>query len=294
MSSPKMHKETIVSTRPDREIRKKVIKPGDYTLVPYEDSRCKIVLTDVKCTNESGNCEIEPVSRVFSRSFDGNVLIGDSDSFIDKDFELVLQQMCCGEVCEATMVYRNKDGALVKQISCQVELKEVTEEQLISDWSWERLYEAAVHHKERGVDLIKQGRTADAFRRFNKALKMLIATEPLDPKVVSEQVVKDMVELKVKLYNNLAHCQLQYDEYEATLELCNKALKFDPVNIKALYRKCSAHSGLHMYEDAWTDIQSALRIDPNDKAAQLKANSLKPKIEKINKDYTTVIKKMFG
>ena len=53
--------------------------------------------------------------------------------------------------------------------------------------------------QERGVDLIKQGRTADAFRRFNKALKMLIATEPLDPKVVSEQVVKDMVELKVNI-----------------------------------------------------------------------------------------------
>lgn len=55
--------------------------------------------------------------------------------------------------------------------------------------------------QERGVDLIKQGRTADAFRRFSKALKMLIATEPLDPKVVSEQVVKDMVELKVMLNN---------------------------------------------------------------------------------------------
>ncbi|KAJ8723618.1 hypothetical protein PYW07_007598 [Mythimna separata] len=289
-----MHKETVLSTRPDREIRKKVITPGDYLLVPYEDSRCKIVLHDVRCTNEAGPCEIDPVSRIFCRAFDGNVLIGDSDSFIDKDFELVLQRMCCGETCEATLVYRNAEGTLMKEISCKVDLKEVTEEQLVSNWSWERLYEAAVHHKERGVDLIKQGRTADAFRRFNKALKMLIATEPLDPKVVSEQVVKDMVELKVKLYNNLAHCQLQHEEYEATLELCEKALKFDPANVKALYRKCSAHSGLHMYEDAWTDIQEALRLEPNDKAAQLKANSLKPKIEKINKEYTTVIKKMFG
>lgn len=100
--------------------------------------------------------------------------------------------------------------------------------------------------------------------------------------------------LQVKLYNNLAHCQLQYDEYEAAIVLCEKALKFDPVNVKALYRKCTAHSGLHMYEEAWKDIQEALRIEPNDKAAQLKANSLIPKIEKINKDYSTVIKKMFS
>ncbi|KAH9642323.1 hypothetical protein HF086_009687 [Spodoptera exigua] len=293
-SQSKMFNEKIVSTRSDRVIRKKVIKLGDYTLVPYEDSRCKITLSDVQCSNAAGPCEIDPVSRIFSQAFDGNVLIGDSDSYIDKDFELILQQMCCGEVCEASIAYKNGDGTVMKEITCKIELKEVTEEQLISDWSWERLYEAAVHHKERGVDLIKQGRTADAFRRFNKALKMLIAIEPVDPKVVSEQVVKDMIELKVKLYNNLAHCQLQYDEYEAAIELCEKALKFDPVNVKALYRKCTAHSGLHMYEEAWKDIQEALRIEPNDKAAQLKANSLIPKIEKINKDYTAVIKKMFG
>lgn len=142
-----MHKETVINTRPDREIRKKVIKSGDYTLVPYEDSRCKITLSEVKCSNDAGDCDIDPVSRIFSRSFDGNVLIGDSDSFIDKDFELVLQQMCCGETCEATLVYRNAEGTLMKQITCKVELREVTEEQLISDWSWERLYEAAVHHK---------------------------------------------------------------------------------------------------------------------------------------------------
>lgn len=48
------------------------------------------------------------------------------------------------------------------------------------------------------MELFKQGRAVDAFRRFNKALKMLIATEPLDPAVVSEEVVKDMVNLKVR------------------------------------------------------------------------------------------------
>ncbi|XP_026743269.1 70 kDa peptidyl-prolyl isomerase-like [Trichoplusia ni] len=289
-----MQKETFITSRKDREIRKRVLTPGDYNVVPYEDARCKITLSDVKCTNGVGCCEIEPLSRIFSRAFDGNVLIGDCDTFIDRDFELILQQMCCGEVCEATMVYKDEDGTLMKEISCKVELREVTEEQLISDWSWERLYEAAVHHKERGVELFKQGRAVDAFRRFNKALKMLIATEPLDPAVVSEEVVKDMVNLKVKLYNNLAHCQLQFNEYDATLKLCNKALKFDPENAKALYRRSAAHSGLKMYEEAWTDIQNALRLDPTDKASQRKASSLKPRIEKINKDYTSVIKKMFS
>lgn len=142
-----MNRETIVSTRPDREIRKTVVKPGDYTMVPYEDSRCKIRLCNVKCENKAGPCEIEPECRIFNSPFDGNVIIGDMDSFIDRDFELVLQQMCLGEVCDARLIYRNVFGDLVKEISCRVELVDLTEEQLISDWSWARLFESAVHHK---------------------------------------------------------------------------------------------------------------------------------------------------
>ncbi|XP_075982712.1 uncharacterized protein LOC142980964 [Anticarsia gemmatalis] len=289
-----MQKETVVNSRPDRELRKQIITPGDCNLVPYEESCCRITLTEVTCENETGPCEIQSESRIFSQSFDGMVLIGDCDCFIDKDFELILQQMCCGETCVASMVYRDGDGALVKKISCKIELREVTEEQLISDWSRERLYEAALHHKEQGVELVKQKRIVDAFRRFNKSLKMLIATEPLDPDAVSEDVVQEMIDLKVKLYNNLAHCQLQFNEYDAALQLCNKALNFDPENVKALYRRCTAYSGLQMYEDAWRDIQCALTINSNDKAAQQKANALKPKIEKINKEYANVIKKMFA
>lgn len=92
----------------------------------------------------------------------------------------------------------------------------------------------------------------------------------------------------------MAHCQLQFEEFGATLDLCSRALKYDPDNIKALYRRCIAYVGLHMYEEAWEDIQRALNIDPNDKASLQKAAELRPHIEKINKDYSNVIKKMFG
>lgn len=49
-----------------------------------------------------------------------------------------------------------------------------------------------------------------------------------------------------------------------------------------------------MVEEAWNDIQKVLRLDRNDKAAQIKANEIRPKIEKINKEYTSMIKKMFN
>lgn len=195
-----MSRESVVSSRPDREITKKVIKPGDCMLVPYEDARCKIALTNVQCKDESGDCSIDPESRIFGNCFDGNVLIGDQDCFIDRDFELILQQMCNGEVCEAKIIYKDGEGRLVKEISFTVELQDTTEEQLVSDWGWVRLYEASQHHKESGVELVKQKRITDAFRRFNKSLKMLVAIEPIDPAQVPEETVQEMIDLKVPTY----------------------------------------------------------------------------------------------
>lgn len=142
-----MYEEKVISSRPDRELFKKLIIPGDYNIVPFEDSRCKIYLTTVSCTKGEENCQIEAESHVFSSKFNGNVLIGDCDCFIDKDFELILQQMCCGETADVRMVYRDGNNELVKEIRCRVEVKEVTEEQLISEWGWERLYDAALYHK---------------------------------------------------------------------------------------------------------------------------------------------------
>lgn len=145
-----MYEETIVSTRLDRDLRKRIIKPGDYSIVPYEDSRCKIEISEVNCTNSAGEkCEIESESVIFSGDFEGNVLIGDNDNFIDKDIELILQQMCSGEKSTVNLTYKDNEENLVKQISCILELLEVTEEQVISDWSWQRLHEAAMHHKVR-------------------------------------------------------------------------------------------------------------------------------------------------
>lgn len=192
-----MNEEIIVSTRPDRELRKKTIKTGDFSIVPYEEARCKVILSEVRCYNDSGDQAIEPESRVFHPSFDGFVLIGDYDNFLDRDFELILQQMCNGEVCEAKMTYKDHEGNLAKEISCKIELVETMEEQLISDWSWQRLHEASLYHKEKGVELVKSKKMMEAFKRFSRALKFLIALDPVDPETMAEDMIKQLIELKV-------------------------------------------------------------------------------------------------
>lgn len=194
-----MH-ETVVSSRPDREIRKQIHTQGDYSLVPYEDSRCKLELTNFNFGDESFTYKkIDPHSRIFADGFDGIILIGDADSYLDKDIELIVQQMCCGETSKIFLIYKDSEGNVAIELNFNIKLVEITEEQLVSDWGWERLLEASIHHKERGVELVKGKRTADAFRRFSKSLKFLIAIEPVDPKVVDDEKMKEMVDLKVRI-----------------------------------------------------------------------------------------------
>lgn len=45
--------------------------------------------------------------------------------------------------------------------------------------------------------MVKKRRLPDAFRRFQKALKMLIAIEPFDPDTIDEEKVKELIDLKV-------------------------------------------------------------------------------------------------
>lgn len=193
-----MYEERVLSSRPDREIAKTIVGPGDFTIVPYEDARCKIRLRDVQCRDKNGPCPINiPESRIFNSPFDGNVIIGDMDAFIDKDFELVLQQMCYRETSIARMTYKNAHGDLVKEVTCRIHMIDITEEQLISDWSWARLYESAIHHKERGVQLVKDKRIVDGFRRFSKSLKMLVAIEPVEKGIVDDERCKELTNLRV-------------------------------------------------------------------------------------------------
>lgn len=159
-----MEMVTMVGSREDRDIRKKTMIPGDYNVVPLENATCEVVLSDVNIKSVD---DFEHDSVYLKEINDGpiNITLGDADNYVDKDFELILQQMCKGEQCAAQFTYKNSKGTLVKQVSFNVELKQVSEEELVSDWDWSRLYSMAQHHKDRGVQLVKDKHILEAFRR---------------------------------------------------------------------------------------------------------------------------------
>lgn len=69
------------------------------------------------------------------------------------------------------------------------------------------------------------------------------------------------------MYLNIAACNLKTKEFEESYAACNEALKLDPYNIKALYRRARSkslpiNSGVEEFRLALTDLKRVLEMDP--------------------------------
>ncbi len=67
---------------------------------------------------------------------------------------------------------------------------------------------------------------------------------------------------------NIAACNIKGKDYESAVSACNEALKLDPYNVKALYRRARAvalpiNSGVEDFREAMTDLKRIVEvIDP--------------------------------
>ena len=89
-----------------------------------------------------------------------------------------------------------------------------------------------------------------------------IADEDLievDIKGDTDEERKRLFDLKLVSYLNIAACNLKLKEFDHVLLACDEALKMDPRNVKALYRKAKAriqnvNSGVEELESAMKDL----------------------------------------
>lgn len=71
------------------------------------------------------------------------------------------------------------------------------------------------------------------------------------------------------MYLNIAACNIKTKDYETAVAACNEALKLDPYNVKALYRRARAvampiNSSVEDFRNAITDLKRIIEvIDPN-------------------------------
>ncbi|XP_049901721.1 sperm-associated antigen 1 [Epinephelus moara] len=102
--------------------------------------------------------------------------------------------------------------------------------------------------KQEGNDFVKKGQFQDALGKYTECLK-------LKPE-------------ECAIYTNRALCYLKLERFAEAKQDCDAALKVEPTNKKAFYRRALANKGLKDYLACSSDLQEVLHQDPNVQEAE--------------------------
>uniref|UniRef100_A0A8C6WRQ8 Sperm associated antigen 1 n=1 Tax=Neogobius melanostomus TaxID=47308 RepID=A0A8C6WRQ8_9GOBI len=102
--------------------------------------------------------------------------------------------------------------------------------------------------KQEGNDCVKKGQYKDAVEKYSECLK-------LKPE-------------ECAVYTNRALCYLKLERFAEAKQDCDAALKSEPTNKKAFYRRAMANKGLKDYVACSSDLQEVLHQDPNVQEAE--------------------------
>jgi tetratricopeptide (TPR) repeat protein len=100
------------------------------------------------------------------------------------------------------------------------------------------------------------------------------------------------------MYINISACNIKTKDYETAVAACDEALKIDPYNIKALYRRARSlalpiNSSVEDFRLAMVDLKRLLEIDPENFAALREVKRLQRLIDVNRKREKETYGKMF-
>lgn len=78
---------------------------------------------------------------------------------------------------------------------------------------------------------------------------------------------------------NRAICYLKLAQYNDAIRECDLVLKYDPKNVKALYRRGCGRASFGLINGAKEDLEAVLVIDPENKAAKSELAKVKKQID---------------
>uniref|UniRef100_A0A803VVP0 Peptidyl-prolyl cis-trans isomerase D n=1 Tax=Ficedula albicollis TaxID=59894 RepID=A0A803VVP0_FICAL len=93
---------------------------------------------------------------------------------------------------------------------------------------------------------------------------------------------------------NIGACKLKLSDWQGAIESCSEALKIDPANTKALYRRAQGWQGIKDLDQALADLKKAHEIAPEDKAIQTETLKIKQKIKAQKEKEKAAYAKMFA
>lgn len=148
------------------------------------------------------------------------------------------------------------------------------------------LCQQAELHKEKGNEMIKDGKFLEAFEAYKKGIDLF-------KDFTKVMLDADAKRLAVALYSNASQALLKCDDIQnastdGARQMADKALELEPTNTKALFRRGMAYAKGGDTNLALDDFQQVLRLDPESTAAkkEIRAIQVARREEKRSKEET--------
>lgn len=261
----------------DKKILKKINKAGEGFDRPNEGSHVKVIYL---CKGEDGTIIERKGSKEEPFEFttqEEQVHDGLERAVLTmKKAEQALVTINAENLCDHNNLQGNK--ANNKILYYEVELVDFTKEKPFWKMETQEKLEACEQKKHDGNLLFKAQNFRRASKKYEKAVKYIEFDHTFSD---DEKCHANTLRLSCNLNN--AACQLKLEEYTEAARLCTKVLEQDPLNVKALYRRCQAYLKTSDLEKAEADIKRALIIDPNNREIKLEYKELKMKQKEYNK-----------
>ncbi|KAF9960439.1 hypothetical protein BGZ72_006975 [Mortierella alpina] len=158
---------------------------------------------------------------------------------------------------------------------------------------------AALAHKDLGNESFKNGDIKNALMQYHLAvlglsgldnqmsgMPMMSSKRPQEGAATEEQK-SDIKSALAVVYSNMGACHLKNANYKRAIEVCNTALKNDPNNVKAKFRRAQAKLGEGNLAGAEADL-----LDLGEKVPGVKAEL--DKLKKRSKEADEKQRKSMG
>ena len=126
--------------------------------------------------------------------------------------------------------------------------------------------------KIKGNDKFKLGECGAAVTVYQEAVDKLTsdaAKKALGDYFKSNKDAPDTASpLLASLHGNMAACHVKVQQWESAIIAASAALKIEPSNVKARFRRGVAYSNVGQYDESKADLTATIRADPKNREAR--------------------------
>lgn len=214
--------------------------------------------------------------------------------------DLCIPLMNLGEVCELVTESRfayGKHGRIPdipadSRITYEVELLSFKDPIPYSELPLVERIQVGDRKRIRGNEYYKRGDYSKSLTEYMRALKILEAEG--DSGNAGDENHALILETRLKCYNNMAAAQVMIEAWDAASTSCDEVLKYQPDNVKALYRKGKCMVSMGDTKAALAHYREVARLTPDSKLILREIVALEKKSKKEDESEKALYQKMLG